>query len=193
MVDYIDLKQGERRQFWYLLTNEERSWVIYKAYNQKILSKEEIAPLLAKDRMNNVFTHALPLGMFPLAYWALPQVYTPAAKVWKKPGLALASGLLALPFFIAWRRTNPFRKSLTEEREKLLGTIRERVGYTYLLNLNEMLPRWMTDFEIHRRLRQLRNRKNGWFRDLLYPSEETFRAQTGIDAFRKPVSMKITQ
>ena len=193
MVDYIDLKQGERRQFWYLLTNEERSWILYKAYNQKILSKDEIAPLLSKDRLNNVFTHVLPLGLFPLAYWALPQLYTPAARVWKKPCVIGAAGLLALPFFVAWRNKNPFRKSLTEERERLLGVVNERVGYTYLLNLNEMLPRWMTEIEIHRRLRVLRNRKNGWLADIVYPSEETYRAQTDIDAFKKPISMKITQ
>jgi hypothetical protein len=51
----------------------------------------------------------------------------------------------------------------------------------------------MTEAEIHRRLRVLRNRKNGLLADLVYPSEETFRAQTQIDAFVKRPNEKIVQ
>lgn len=193
MVDYIDLKQGQRREFWYLLSNEERSWVLMKAYNEKVLSKEELAPLLAKDRMNNFFTHLLPLGLYPLAYYALPSLYTPAARVWSRPTLAFAAFLAAVPFHIAWRHKNPFRKALTDEREKMLGIACERIGYSSLLRLNEMLPRWMTEFEIHRRLRVLIKRKNGMLAGIIYPPEERMYSKTHIYAFGKTNYLKIVQ
>lgn len=193
MVDYIDLKQGQRREFWYLLSNEERSWVILKSYNEHILSKEEVAPLLAKDRMNNFFTHLMPLSFFPLAYWALPQLYTPAARIWRKSTVGLIAGLAAVPFYVGWRWNNPFRKALTAEREKMLGVISDRVGYSHLLNLNEMLPRWMTEFEINRKLRVLIKQKNGMLAGIVYPPEERMHPRTGIYAFGKTNYMKIAQ
>lgn len=193
MTDYIDLKQGQTREFWYLLSYVERSWVIYKAYNEHILKKEEVSALLWKDRLNTVFTHALPLALFPAAYWALPQVYTPAARIWRKSSVAAVAGLAVFPVFAWWRATNPFRVGLTAERERLLGVINERVGNGYLLNLNEMLPRWMTEFEAHRRLRVLRGRKNGIFAGIIYPPEERLHARTGIFAFEKSNYQKIVQ
>lgn len=193
MVDYIDLKQGQRKDFWYLLNNVERSWVIYKAYNQHILSKEEVSTLMWKDRLNTVFTHFLPLAAFPASYWALPQLYTPAARLWKKSTVAAVAGLAVFPFFIWWRHTNPFRVGLTAERERLLGVINQRVGYTYLLNLNELLPRWMTEYEVHRRLRVLVARKNGMLAGIVYPPEERMHAKTIASAFEKSNYQKVAQ
>lgn len=75
----------------------------------------------------------------------------------------------------------------------MLGVICERVGHSYLLNMNELLPRWMTEFEIHRRLRVLAKRKNGMLAGIIYPPEERMYPRTGIYAFGKTNYMKIAQ
>ena len=171
--------------FWFLLSNEERSWVILKCYSDNILKKHEVEPLLRKDRLNNWFSNILPLAIFPalnigLERFALSLKYGNA-----RGRRALAAFLIGVPIFTAWRRYNPFRTDLVAERERLLHLINRRVGHTNLLNSNELLPRWMTEFEVHRRLRVLIRQREGILSGIVYPTQDQAEPILAFDPFTK--------
>ena len=173
------------REIWYLLSNEERSWVILRCYSDGLLRKDEVEGYLRKDRLNNWFTNVLPIGIFPLLYKTLPEM-SPALK-FGHPGNRL-SGLTLLfgvPLFISWRRLNPFRTELTAERERLLEVLAKRIGWTNLLNSNELLPRWMTEFEINRRLRVLIRQRTGALSGIVFPTQEGWAPLFKYDPWRK--------
>ncbi len=180
------------KDWWWQLSSEERSWAIYKMYNNHVFTADEVSPFLMKDRLNTIFTQVLPLALFPLSYKLLPNFLPSVCRGGCKRTMWTVSFLAAVPFVVAWRNWNPFRTGLTAEKERLLNLAFKRVGGSHIVNSNELLPRWMTEFEIHRRLRVLRNRKNGVFAGILYPPEEHKAMEIDIDPFVRRSSKVVT-
>lgn len=179
------LASPHHKELWQLLSTEERSWVILRCYSDSLLRKDEVEAYLHKDRLNNWFTNVLPIGIFPLIYKTLPEI-SPALKFGHAANRKLGFTLLAgLPLFIAWRRMNPFRTDLTAERERLLGVLAKRIGWTNLLNSNELLPRWMTEFEINRRLRVLVKQRTGGLSGVVFPTQDGWAPLLNFDPWRQ--------
>lgn len=187
-----DKKNPYQLKFWYLLSPEERSFVVHKCYNSGVLSDEEVAPFLTTDRLNTISTWVLPLGFFPAGYVALKTLMPDLKGRVRSSTFALISAAATLPFFITWKRVNPFRTKLTEQKEELLELINRRVGSNYLLNSNEMIPWSWTEFEIHRKTRVLYNSRRSLLTGILYPGEHKKGLLMTPDPLERPSLRKIT-
>lgn len=184
-----DWKKNEySHDYWFLLSQEERAWVILKLFNHGVFTKEEVQPYLAKDYRLNLFHHALPVAFFPTLYYTLPFVSPYFKRIGNLSKRLTITALAGIPLTILWRNINPFRGELTAERERLLGVAFKRVGGTGILNNNELLPRYLTEFEINRRLRVLHGRREGAFEGLLFPGADRKKMEFDNDPFspRRP-------
>lgn len=165
-------KNPYKRDLWHKLNAEERCWIILRSLDANVLSSDDVSNLLLKDRLNTLGTFVFPLSFLPLAHFGTRSLFPTLFNRKLSIGQAnFYTAGIALSGFLLWKYTNPFRKNLTEERERLLGEIEDRIGPNMML-LNEMIPRYYTEFEIIRRMRVMVNNRNSMFAGILYEEGE---------------------
>jgi hypothetical protein len=59
--------------------------------------------------------------------------------------------------------------------------------------LNDVLPRWLTTVEIHRRMQQLYNERNGPLAGYLYPNEESAEPLVDLSSWPRRIRNKIVK
>src|SRR3990167_6680514 len=176
-------KNQYSHDYWFLLSQEERAWVVLKLFNHGVFTKEEVQPYLAKDYRLNLFHHALPVVFFPTLYYTLPFISPYFKRIGSLSKKLTITALAGIPLTILWRNINPFRGELTAERERLLGVAFKRVGGGFINNSNELLPRYMTEFEINRRIRVLHGRREGAFEGVLFPGIDRKKMEFDSDPY----------
>lgn len=171
---YTDPKYSEngRLKPWFALTDEERSFILLNAYKRRILSSDDIKGYLRQVRISNFTQILFPLLAFPIykrtvfRYLSNPIYFTSTAA----NGFFLKTALVGGSWY-AWLNYNPFYTDALNQKEELLKVCENRIGYN-LLDLNDVLPRWLTSFEIHRRTQALYNERNGPLAGYLYAQED---------------------
>jgi hypothetical protein len=79
-----------------------------------------------------------------------------------------------------------------DSKENLLKVVHERIGYN-LLDLNDVLPRWLTCAQIHNDMQTLYNERNSMFAGYLYPDEEAAEPLVDLSSWPKRRRNKITK
>jgi len=185
--------ENYRLKPWFILTDEERSFVVYNAYQKRILTSEEVQPYLRQVRISNFTQVIFPLIAFPvfkrtifkLASARLSFTLDAARSRFTQAAIVGAS-------WLAWLHYNPFKVSLLEQKEDLLKLCEQRIGFN-LLDLNDVLPRWLTTVEIHRRMQQLYNERNGPLAGYLYPNEESAEPLVDLSSWPRRIRNKIVK
>lgn len=186
-------KNPYKRDLWHKLNGEERCWVILRSVDSNVLSEEDVSDFLTKDRVNTFGTFVFPLSFLPLTYFGTRTLFPNYFTRQLSRGQAnFYTAGIALSGFLLWKYTNPFKKNLTEERERLLGEIENRIGGNMML-LNEMLPRYFTEFEIIRRIRVMVNRRHSMFSGILFEEGEKKKPMVNPDIWPKSAYGKLSK
>lgn len=185
---------GYRLKPWFTFRDEERTWVLHRLYESRVLTSEEISPYLNDVTYNNVSNVLYPFAayfvlnkaIFPLVPKFLSQRVTPARAKY----LTVVAVIASLPF---WFNYNPLYTNMWRHRERLLETAYKRIGLN-IMDLNTVLPRWRTTFDIHRMIRKNYHQRNSSLAGILYPTEENAEPLVDFKTWAKPKKVgKITK
>jgi len=169
----MDGKDPLTRERWYKLANVERYFVIYKALKWNVFKTSDIEGLLLKERLNFFGTYTLPLAFLPAGYFASKTLFPTYFNRILCRRHALGRGaLVGLPFYLLWQQLSPFKKSLDNERERLLGELEKKVGGTFM-GWVELVPYSYTEYEAIRRMRTLVRQRDSIFAGKLWAQEDT--------------------
>jgi hypothetical protein len=195
-MEYYDnprYAENYRLKPWFILTDEERSHVVHRAYQTRVLTSEEVKPYLRQVRISNITQLIFPLLAFPIFKRTIFKLAT--ARLYFTTNAAASrftQAAIVGASWVAWINYNPFYTSLLQQKEDLLKVCEERIGFN-LLDLNDVLPRWLTTFEIHRRMQALYNERNGPFAGYLYPNEESAEPLVDISSWPRKTRAKIVK
>lgn len=164
--------EGYRLKPWFVLTEEERSYVAFQAYKARVLSSDEVKGYLRTVRWSNYSNVLFPIIAFPVLRKTLFKAFSSAIyfKANAATSVALQGGLVGLSW-LAWVNFSPLYTNVVNQREDLLKTVEKRIGYK-LLSLNDVLPRFETCRDIHRQMQQLYNERNSFLTGYLYAPDE---------------------
>eukprot|EP01017_Pseudomicrothorax_dubius_P000419 TRINITY_DN0_c1764_g1_i2.p1 TRINITY_DN0_c1764_g1~~TRINITY_DN0_c1764_g1_i2.p1 ORF type:complete len:204 (+),score=41.58 TRINITY_DN0_c1764_g1_i2:2-613(+) len=185
----VDLDSPLRLKPWFALTEEERAFIVFRAYRSQVVSSDEVKSLLSYARYSYISNVLFPVLTYPIAsglYPFLRKTFLAGTRQRVAQGVGLGLfGLSWLTFFLY----NPFTSQVVKKREDLLGLIERRIGFN-LLNFNDVLPRWYTTTEIHRQMRKVYNQRHSIFTNILYPPEEYAEPLVDTESWPKPSTAK---
>lgn len=137
---------------WHKLNAEERSWVLLKSFKGGIISADQASSLTGAYTMSWYTTFAAPLALYPAFKFGLGGAFPTLARRLGSAQMRVLNLALTGTVFLAWKYTNPFNSAFLAEKEALLADVDEKIG-AGMMQLNEMLPRYYTEFEVMRRIR----------------------------------------
>lgn len=147
-----DTKSPYKLDRWHKLNAEERSWILLRAYKGGLITQAQASGLTGAYTLSWVTTFGAPLALYPAFKFGLGSFVPGLSRTLGSKGFrVLNAGLTASAFFI-WKINNPFNSAFLQEKETLLGALEEKVG-AGMMQLNEMLPRHYTEYEVMRRIR----------------------------------------
>lgn len=173
---------------WFAWTPEERAYVIYQAYNKRILNGSDVKDYMYAARLNQIGNAVFPLAVFGLLNTPLLRGFNSSFLRRYQPGALrfLQVGLTGVAWLF-WINQSPLYRNFTKKREEKLKVVEEKIGRN-LRFLNDVLPRWWGEGEINRKLRKLYNNRNGLLAGYVYPFEEN--AEPLVDASSWPRQKK---
>jgi hypothetical protein len=179
---------------WFAWTPEERAYVVYQAYNRRILDGSEVKDYLNAARLYQIGNIVFPLALFGLLNTPLLSGFNSSFLRRHQPNVlrVLQLGLTGIAWLF-WINHGPLYRKMTQLREEKLKTVEGKIGRN-LRFLNDVLPRWWGEVEINRKLRKLYNNRNGLLAGYLYAYEDS--AEPLVDASswpRQKKSEKITK
>jgi len=165
--------EGYRLKPWFVLTEEERSFITFQAYKKRVLSSDEVKGYLRQVRLVNASNLIFPIIAFPILKRTFFKVFSNRFyfKYDRATSYAAQAGTVGLSW-LAWINFSPLYTNMVNQREGLLKLCEQRIGYK-LLSLNDVLPRWLTVKEIHRQMQELYNERHSIFTGYLYAPEES--------------------
>lgn len=132
---------------WSHLTKEEKSLIILRAYQRRILCTEDIDNYSRtgtyKQRVNLVF----PIVSATCIYYAAPFVMRIQRLRPGQQALQVVGGMLGS--WLLFQYVNPLQNKYDQQKLELLWKVYERIG-GHLIKLNEVLPRFTTENELNR-------------------------------------------
>ncbi len=164
--------EGLKLKPWFGLTEEERSYVVLQAYKNHFLSSDEVQGYLRHVRWLNASNIAFPLIAYPLFKGTLFKLFS--SQLYFKHSKQVSVGIQLITVgvsWLAWLNFSPLYTSMVDQRENLLKTVEKRIGQK-ILQLNTVLPRWLSVREIHRRMQELYNERHSIFTGYLYAPED---------------------
>ena len=180
---------------WHKLNAEERSWILLRAYKGGLITPEQAGGLTGAYTLSWVTTYASPLALYPAFKFGLGNLIPGLSRRLGSSGFKVLNAGLTASAFLIWKLNNPFNTAFLQEKEQLLGALEEKVG-AGMMQLNEMLPRHYTEYEVMRRIR-LEN-QGGHLLGLLNFSGEgladrDFLPKVPKDKWPTPVTGKLTK
>lgn len=165
--------EGYRLKPWFVLTEEERSFIAFQAYKKRVLASDEVKGYLRQARLVNISNLVFPFVAFPILKRTFFKVFSNRFyfKYDRATSYAAQGATIGLSW-LAWINFSPFYTSLVNQREELLKLVENRIG-NKLLSLNDVLPRWLTVKEIHRRMQELYNERQSVLAGYVYAPEES--------------------
>lgn len=164
--------EGYKLKPWFVLTEEERSYIAFQSYKARVLNSDEVKGYLRSVRWSNYSNVLFPIIAFPLLRKTLFKAFS-SAIYFKADGATSAAlqGAIVGLSWLAWVNYSPLYTKVVNEREDLLKTVEKRIGYK-MLTLNDVLPRFETCRDIHRQMQQLYNERNSFLTGYLYAPDE---------------------
>lgn len=173
---------------WFAWTPEERAYVVYQAYNKRILDGSEVKDYMLVARLNQVGNVVFPLAVFGLLNTPLLNRFNSSILRRNQPSaLRLFQVGVTGVAWLFWINHGPLYRLMTKTREEKLKVVEGKIGRN-LRFLNDVIPRWWGEGEINRKLRKLYNNRNGLFAGYVYPFEDN--AEPLIDASSWPRQKK---
>ena len=185
--------EGYKLKPWFALTEEERSFITYQAYKNRVLSSDEVKGYLRTVRFVNASNLIFPIIAFPILKRTAFRLF--ANQIYFKSNAAASYGVQGTVVglsWLAWINFSPLYTSLVDQREELLKTVEKRIGFK-LLSFNDVLPRWLTIKEIHRQMQEQYNERNSIFTGYLYAHEENAEPLIDPKTLPKKIREKITK
>ena len=184
-------KNPNKLKLWFDYTGEEKSFVVYKGYKAGVVNSQELEPYLKSARWNHASNIFFPILALPFVKVGLHDRVKSNLLLRFRPGTVygISSGVIGA-LWLLWLNWSPLYQSFDSKREDLLERIEKRIGAN-MRQLNDILPRFMTEGEVNRMTRSLYNQRNGWLTGYLYPYEEFAEPLVDRATFAKKKKNKI--
>ncbi len=148
------------------LQEQERSWVIYRAYRHVYLKDADIEDYLYYHKMRLGMSIGFPLLVYPLLCMRTEanrrslRLFNPA---WVLPQIALQTAVL----WYGWSYINPGYHMYKKEKLKVLQYLDNGMA-AEMMRFNDLLPKYFTDNWVDGYLRRLYRQRNSWLTGILY-------------------------